>query len=345
MSPALLGGASACGASALYNLGLALQALDARAAPAEHGLRLSLLRGLVRRPRWLAGTGLTILGWPLQTVALLLAPLAVVQPALAFGLVLLLLVGARNLGERVGRREVGAVGAILGGVVLLGIVAPEQTHRHAAAGTVAAVLGTLGIVAVAPYLARGRRTVASGLAAVSAGAALAWSGLSTQLVADALHGHAWVLLVAWAAATGLASGLGLLAEMTALQQRPATQVAPVVFTVQVVVPVLAAPLLTGEALGHSAFEVLGVVVGLAAVVGGAAALLRSPALSGFVEPGASSDESGTGPSPADASRSASAATAASVAPASAPAPAEATTMSPRVTDRPAGGEPPSPRRS
>ena len=48
-------------------MGLALQALDAREAPAEESLRPALLLRLVRRPRWLAGTGLSgLLGWPLQ---------------------------------------------------------------------------------------------------------------------------------------------------------------------------------------------------------------------------------------------------------------------------------------
>ena len=47
-------------------------------------------RRLVRRSRWLLGTGLSILGFPLQFIALLLAPLVVVQPALAAGLLVLL---------------------------------------------------------------------------------------------------------------------------------------------------------------------------------------------------------------------------------------------------------------
>ena len=63
----IVGAVLACTASLLYNVGLALQALDARDAPAEERLRPALLRRLVRRPRWLAGTGLSgLLGWPLQ---------------------------------------------------------------------------------------------------------------------------------------------------------------------------------------------------------------------------------------------------------------------------------------
>ena len=96
----VLGIAAAIGASTLYSLGIALQAMDAKEAPREAHLRLELARGLIRRARWLLGTGLSILGFPLQVVALLLAPLVVVQPALAAGLLVLLMLGQRMLGER-----------------------------------------------------------------------------------------------------------------------------------------------------------------------------------------------------------------------------------------------------
>ena len=61
----VLGIAAAVGSSTLYSLGFAFQALDAREAPREEHLRLALAWGLVRRARWLLGTGLSILGWPL----------------------------------------------------------------------------------------------------------------------------------------------------------------------------------------------------------------------------------------------------------------------------------------
>src|SRR5205823_1541090 len=96
---------AAVGASTLYSLGIALQALDAREAPHEEHLRLALARGLVRRGRWLFGTGLSILGWPLQIVALLLAPLVVVQPALAVGLLVLMFAGEHQHEQAHGQRR------------------------------------------------------------------------------------------------------------------------------------------------------------------------------------------------------------------------------------------------
>ena len=76
------------------------------------------------------GTGLSILGWPLQVLALLLAPLVVVQPALATGLVVLLFLGQRMLGEHAGRHEYIAIAAIVVGVVGAGLCAPPRSTGH-----------------------------------------------------------------------------------------------------------------------------------------------------------------------------------------------------------------------
>src|SRR5918911_971278 len=114
MSAAALGGiASAAVAAACFDGGLAVQALDAREVPREHGLSATLLTRLVRRRRWLAGTALAFAGWPFHLLALGLAPLSLVQPTLALGLVLLLYLGHRVLGERIGRAEIAAVAGVV----------------------------------------------------------------------------------------------------------------------------------------------------------------------------------------------------------------------------------------
>jgi hypothetical protein len=306
MSSVALGAVAACAASCLYNLGVALQAMEARRMPAEQALQPSLLGDLARRPRWLAGTGIGLLGWPLQAAALLLAPLTVVQPGLAFGLILLLVLGARTLHERVGPRDVAAVVAIIGGVAWLAAVAPPESSHHAGGVRLAAVLVAVGALALIPYAVRRPSAVGGIAAALSAGTAFAWSGLSTKLVADAVSGNAWPVAVVWTLATGLASLLALLSEMTALQRRPVTQVAPVVFVVQVALPVLAAPLVTGESWVHAPLGPAGILVGLVVVLAGAIVLTSAPAVRSLV--GESSNaESGT-----DGSASPSEATAATV---------------------------------
>src|SRR5271167_455461 len=140
----VLGIGAAVGASSFYSLGIALQAMDAKEAPHEEHLRLALARNLVTRGRWLAGTGLSILGWPLQVVALLLAPLVVVQPTLAAGLLVLMFFAQRMLGEHAGRYEHLTMCAIVIGVIGAALTAPARGTTEVSDLTIAIVLAALG---------------------------------------------------------------------------------------------------------------------------------------------------------------------------------------------------------
>src|SRR5204863_362601 len=115
----------------LFDIGVALQALEARRTAIRSALSLGLIAALARRRRWLAGTLVAGAGWPFHVAALTLAPLSVVQPALALGLLLLLALGDRMLGERVGPREVAAVVAIVVGVTGMAWAAPSHVSTHA----------------------------------------------------------------------------------------------------------------------------------------------------------------------------------------------------------------------
>jgi hypothetical protein len=281
-----LGILAAVASATLYSLGFALQAMDARETPAEEHLRLALAWGLVRRARWLSGTGLSVLGWPLQLLALSLAPLVVVQPALAMGLPVLMVLGERMLGEHAGRREHLAVSAIVVGVIGAGLCAPPRTDTHAGWGTLALVLSLLALASLLPYLLlRLGRTWAS-VTMIGAGLAFAWSGVATKLASDDLaHGYLLVA-AAWGLSTAGASAIAALSEMSALQSRPAIQVAPVVFVTQTIVPVILAPLLFGESFASTPYGGVPLVAALALVVAGAAVLARSPLLTNLYKVGA-----------------------------------------------------------
>ena len=158
-----LGLACACVASILFDLGVALQAMEARDVSRRHALRPSLIGRLLARPRWVFATVLAGAGWPFHVAGLLLAPLTVVQPALASGLLLLLVLGDRMLGERVGALEVTAVLAIIVGVAGMAWAAPEHTTSHASVAGIAPALGAVGLLAIAPYLVRRETAAASAL--------------------------------------------------------------------------------------------------------------------------------------------------------------------------------------
>lgn len=299
----VLGIAAAVGASTLYSLGIALQAMDARETPHEEHLRLALAVGLFRRVRWLIGTGLSVLGWPLQVLALLLAPLVVVQPALAAGLLVLLLLGERMLGEHAGRYEHLAMLAIVLGVLGSALTAPPRSTTHTSEDlTITVVLVGLGVASLLPYLLRALGRARANVTMLGAGLAYGWSGVATKLASDDLAGHHLVPAAAWALSTAAASGVGVLSEMSALQSRPAIQVAPVVFVTQTVVPLLVAPLLLGESFADTPLGGVPLGLSLAVLVCGAAALARSPVLLALMEGERTSRASGSTPSPSEASQ-------------------------------------------
>jgi drug/metabolite transporter (DMT)-like permease len=265
-----LGIAAAVGASVLYNTSIALQAMEARDVPREHSLRISLIAKLLRNRKWLGATALGLLGWPLEIVALLLAPLTVVQPCLASGLIVLLWLGVTRLGERPGMREYLAVAAIVAGVAGVAWAAPDRTTEHADTWAIALALGLVAIPIAAPYLLRGKVSAAGTIAVVSAGFGYAWTAIASKLLTDELAAGAVLVAGAWLATAAASEGLALLSEMSALQKRPATRVAPVMFAVQVMVPVILAPLIFMEKWsttpGGGAALVAFMLVALAGVV-------------------------------------------------------------------------------
>src|SRR4051794_22089652 len=111
-----LGVLAALTSAVLYASGVTLQSIEAAQAPDEESLKPSLLQRLVTRKRWVLGTLCVIGGWATQAGALMLAPITIVQPALAVSVGVLLVIGVRFFGGKVGRRGMGAAPAlVLGG--------------------------------------------------------------------------------------------------------------------------------------------------------------------------------------------------------------------------------------
>ena len=278
-----LGIVAAVGASLLYNTSIAFQALEARQVPHDHSLRPSLIGRLVRNRRWLGATALGLVGWPLEIAALLLAPLTVVQPCLASGLILLLWLGATRLGEAPGAREWAAVAAIVVGVAGVAWAAPERTTDHAGTGAIVLALVLVAIPLAAPYALRGRAAAIGLLPVISAGCGYAWTAIASKLLTDELASGAVLVALAWLATAAISEGLALLSEMSALQRRPATHVAPVMFAVQVLLPVLLAPLIFGESWSSTPLGGVALVAFMAVAVAGTCLLAGSKAVGALIE--------------------------------------------------------------
>lgn len=273
----IAGIAVAVGAACCYELAYVMQALETRSAGGGERLRAGLLGRLVKRPRWVAGTALSGVGALMQVWALTLAPLTVVQPTLALGLVLLLVLSATVLHEPVGARERFGVVAIVGGVTAVTLVAAPGLGGSGDPVGVAVLALLLGTAVALPFALR-RRIPDARLRVLAAASGDAWAAIGLKLVADALGSGSWLPALAWAASAGLAGFLALTAEMSALQRIAATRVAPVVVSAQVLVPVVAGPLVFDEPWADTVPERLALGAAILAVAGGAALLGTSAAV-------------------------------------------------------------------
>jgi drug/metabolite transporter (DMT)-like permease len=275
-----LGFALAVTAACCYETGYALQAIEARRAPAEKALRPSLMTHLLTRPLWVGATALSLLGWPLQIAALAHAPLTLVQPTLALGLLLLLVLGVRVLGEHVGRREIAAVVLIIVSVGVFAWAAPRETGEVERGAGLVVALAALAAAAIAPYALALMRSARHPmlLLVASAGAADGMAAFVAKIVAQDIGDDALLAALAWVGLVAIVVLIGLTSESTALQGFPATRVAPSVLVMQIVIPVVLAPLVGGEGWGGTPLGGAVLVGALIAVAAGAGLLASSPAV-------------------------------------------------------------------
>jgi drug/metabolite transporter (DMT)-like permease len=278
-----LGLLAAIGASVAFNVGIVLQAADARREPASDGLRLSLLAHLVRRRRWIAGLLLGGVGFLLQVAALSLVPFVVVQPVLAAGLLLMLYLGVRMLGERVGVAEIAGVLGITAGIGLLAWGMPAGAETVSSEGAAISVMAAMTAVSLVPFALRGRgRLDSSTFVIVASALAFGAGNIATKLLSDGIGEAAWLLAAIWLAVAAATGVIALTSEMTAFQRRPATFVVPVSFAVQTFLPVALEPLFLSERWSTAALDGVPLLAGMALVALGAVAVARTRAVSTLV---------------------------------------------------------------
>jgi hypothetical protein len=127
------------------------------------------------------------------------------------------------------------------------------------------------------------------LAVVAAGFGYAWTAIASKLLTDELSTGSLLVAVAWLATAAASEGLALLSEMSALGRRPATRVAPVMFAVQVVVPVILAPLVFEESWSDTPGGGVGLVLAVLLVLAGIVSLAGSKAVGAVIESAHSED--------------------------------------------------------
>lgn len=270
----LLAGIGVAGAAAVCTAAsVGLQSFEARQVEG----RRHLIARLAHRPKWLLGTVLNIAVWPLSVVALTLAPITIVQPMLSTSLLLLLVIGATRLGERVGPREIGAALCIAGGIAGIVLAAPRGSVSHASELRIGIALAIVGVAAIAGCARAWRPRSAALAGVVGCGLAYAWTDFANKLVAGNSANGAWGAVAGWVAGILLMGAMAFFAEQRALQRSPATRVAPIISAVKVSIPVLIA--LGAGAERRGSVPQFAAIVGCLAVVAlGAEMLARSPAV-------------------------------------------------------------------
>ena len=110
------------------NIGFLYKHRGACAAPSVDVTRPFRTTRSLYASRWFAlGMLVAVVAWLFHVAAMAVAPLSVVQPVLAGGVVLLAVMAERMLGVRVGRRQWTGLGLTAFGLMLLGLTLPA-TH-------------------------------------------------------------------------------------------------------------------------------------------------------------------------------------------------------------------------
>jgi len=278
-------------ASTGMNLGLVLQ----KKAAMERGWQLGRF---YRSPTWCTGMGLMVVGYGLFILAnsFRVAPISLLQPIFAFGLLVVALLAVVYLHERFGALEWLGVILLIAGVVLLGASAEESSRLSAAVHVSRLVLylaglGVLGMVAVLLLTLFRTWISVEVLYGLLAGILLGCGYLNTRTLtlawADARPGV--VLLALAGLAVGLLGGLTVLQK--GFQHGRALIVTAVNLVMNQVVVVAGGIFCLGESFPKESAPFSARVGGLVAILAGTLILARFSSGKGHQAPQSQSAQS------------------------------------------------------
>jgi drug/metabolite transporter (DMT)-like permease len=233
--------------------------------------------------RWFAlGMLVAAASWSLHVGALALAPMSVVQVALAAGVVLIAVMADRMFGFKVGRRQWVGLWLTAAGLAMLGLTLPavHGAHSHfsdpAMISFEAALFGIGGLLIMGPRMGSPVEHHGMMLGA-AAGILFGVSDVSIKALTGIVgaHGALAVLLSPWLAVAALASILAFYASARGLQDGDAVPVIAVTGTAANIAGVAGGILVFGDPMPGSA---VGIVLQSLAFVSVlvAAALMPAP---------------------------------------------------------------------
>jgi drug/metabolite transporter (DMT)-like permease len=241
-------------AAVLFAVGAVLQHEAAANSTSSSGLSL---RRLVRRPRWVFGQAATMLGTGSQVVALAFAPVAVVQPMLAVGLVVALGLRAVRLRQVPLRRELLGAGLTTAGLAVFLLAArPTPAHHLAQPSSLAVIVAvTLSVLLVAGATMFGHGAHGALACGTAAGIAAGIAAVLISVGIRSLQEGGWVHALAGIAIWGalVVAVVAIVGGQQAYSRGSLAWSLPALILLDPLAAVPAARLLLGERLepGHA----------------------------------------------------------------------------------------------
>jgi drug/metabolite transporter (DMT)-like permease len=155
--------------------------------PEEESHKPGFLLKLIRKPVWVAGIVIDLLGYAAQAAALAVGRIVVVQPLLVTTVVFALPLGVKFTGQKVGRIEILGAGLVVGGLGLfVGLNNPDEGRTDAPWKDWAITIAIFLAIAAALVIASRNRSagVKAALLGVAAGGLL---GVTAGLTKATVH--------------------------------------------------------------------------------------------------------------------------------------------------------------
>jgi drug/metabolite transporter (DMT)-like permease len=271
----------AAASAACYALGVVLQFQGAQQADRALALRLGLLTLLARRPRWLCGVAANVVGFALRLAALRRGSLVVVQPVVLTGIVVALPLESLLARRRLVPRDLGMAAATVAGLAVFLAAAHPSVGQRVASGTAWIGFAAVVVVLLAALFAVGARSSDSTHAVCLAIAGGLLAGVVVCLakqVAGTAPTDAPSLLTSWPAYALIAVGLvSVVVVQSAYQVGRLATCVPVILVIEPLVSVIVGVVMFHERTRAAAGWRVVQALGLALLVVGSAALVRSSA--------------------------------------------------------------------
>lgn len=241
--------------SVLINLAIYLQkkaVLDLPEVKAK--LSWTLVKAFITNRPWLIAQVANVSGFALYMVALALAPVSIVEPIIASGVIIPALLAMRNLGEKPRTLDFVGMGLSILGVILIALSLleglPEDILIHPYEVWVFAVI-IFGLAILVPWLMRGGsdNRKAAGLG-ISVGLLFGIAAVFTRLLLM-YWGHSWPLFIIFTAACIAGYLPAFILLQAALQKGMATVVAPIYNGIMEFVPIVMGMIVLNEKFPRS----------------------------------------------------------------------------------------------